>query len=104
MGPGPAIPAAWGLLKRPVPGLETVTLKTAEDGAGLILRLREPAGRRGRQTLRFRLPDETRTPRLFLCTLLEEEKEPLTVQRGRDSVSVTITVRPFEVVTLKLQI
>jgi Glycosyl hydrolases family 38 C-terminal beta sandwich domain/Glycosyl hydrolases family 38 C-terminal domain/Glycosyl hydrolases family 38 N-terminal domain len=95
--------AAAGLLAGPVRSLETVTLKTAEDGSGMILRLREPSGRAGRRTLRFRLPAGTAAMKVIRCSLLEDEQEELPVTAGRESASVTFSVHAFEVLTLKLK-
>ncbi len=97
-GAGPG----WGLLKRPVPGLETVTLKIAEDGSGIILRVRDPSGRGGKRTMGFRIPVSASLPKIYSCTLLEDEIKALPMARTGNIASVTLTVRPFEVVTLKL--
>jgi len=74
------------------------SLKRAEDGEGLILRLHEPHGNRGRATLRFPMP----LRRVDRVNLLEEPVEgpaPLLADDGR---AVQLHVRPFEVVSLRL--
>ena len=74
------------------------SLKRAEDGEGLILRLHEPHGNRGRATLRFPIP-LTRSDRV---NLLEESVEgPAPVVAG-DGAMVHLDVRPFEVVSLRV--
>jgi hypothetical protein len=90
------------LLKGPVRGLETVTLKPCEDDGGWILRMRDPTGRGGRRRLDFRLPDDSRQFRVMRCSLLEDEQEQLPTARAADSLRLEISVRPFEIVTLKL--
>ena len=72
-------------------------LKLAEDGHGLILRLYEPHGARGDCELRFAASVEKAE-----CVNLLEESE------GRDleveDNSVRFPVRPFEVVTLRVEL
>ena len=95
----PSAPAAApALVAGPVRGMETLTLKNAEDGSGIILRLREAAGRAGEKTLRF----SPAVVNVVRCSLLEEELQPLSVTAGHASTAVTLPVRPFEVLTLKL--
>ncbi len=100
----PAVGRPAGLLARAVPGLETVTLKTCETGDGLILRLRETSGRAGKRTLRFRLPPSSPAPRIILCSLLEEEEKSLPLARSGNCVDAVLSVRPFQVVTLKIML
>ncbi len=95
---------ARGLLDAPAKGLQTVTLKHSEAGDGIILRLQEPTGRGGNRTLRFRIPDGSAAPRVVRCSLLEDEQQDLPAARSRDSLSVSFSVRPFEVLTLKLKL
>jgi alpha-mannosidase len=90
------------LLKSPAHGLEMVTLKPAEKGAGCILRLREPTGRGGSRRLVFKLPASAATPRVVRCSLLEDEREVLPTVRTGDSLSLALAVRSFEVMTLKV--
>lgn len=70
------------------------TVKRAEDGAGMIVRLYETQRRRGTITLTtgFPLRAAART------NLLEEEKYALAVTEN----SVRYDIRPFEIVTLRL--
>lgn len=74
------------------------SLKRTEDGRSVILRLYEPHGARGKCTLRFcsRVRNAART------NLLEEqlESEDLTVEENM----VHFPVRPFEVVTLRIEL
>jgi hypothetical protein len=95
---------AHGLLERPARGLRTVTLKHSEAGDGVILRLQEPTGRRGNRTLRFRIPAGAAAPRVVRCSLLEDEQEDLPAERVGDSTVLSLKVRPFEVLTLKLKL
>jgi alpha-mannosidase len=74
------------------------SLKRAEDGEGLILRLYEPHGNRGRATLRFPRP----VLQVERANLLEEvESGPVTVLSD-DGMTVQLDLRPFEVVTLRV--
>jgi alpha-mannosidase len=75
-------------------GLELAlgSLKLAESGEGVILRLYEPHGARGECTLRFARPVD----RVERVNLLEEAEGPVEVCGG----AVRLRVRPFEVVTL----
>jgi alpha-mannosidase len=100
-----ADPARKGvaLLARPSRGLETVVVKGAEQGEGCILRLREPTGRGGRRSLHFSPAVLGRRPRLFRCSLLEDEQEEIQLQRSAGSLVAEFPVRPFEILTLKLR-
>jgi len=74
------------------------SLKRAEDGEGLILRLHEPHGNRGRATLHFPRPVQ----QVERVNLLEEPAEgppPMLTDDGR---AIHLDVRPFEVVSLRL--
>jgi alpha-mannosidase len=78
-------------------GLEVAlgSLKLAEEGDSVILRLYEPHGARGESTLRFGRPIE----RAERVNLLEEAEGPVEVHGG----AVSLRVRPFEVVTLRVE-
>src|SRR5829696_6386749 len=92
---GRAEPATYGPLEVGGPELALGALKPAEDGQGEILRLYEPHGARGECTLRFAdsLASVQRT------NLLEEPEGTLEVRDG----TVRLAVRPFEVVTLRIE-
>jgi alpha-mannosidase len=70
------------------------TIKQAEDGNGLIIRMYESLRQRGKVTLRtgFKLSKVHKT------NLLEQLGEPLNIQDN----TVTLYMRPFEIVTLRL--
>ena len=53
VGEGGGEPAGYGLVVTEGVELALGSLKRAEDGRGVILRLYEPHGKRGRATLRF---------------------------------------------------
>ena len=74
------------------------SLKPAEDGEGLILRLHEPHGNRGRATLRFAFP----VARIERVNLLEESAVGSTPVLSDDGLTVDLDVRPFEVVSLRV--
>ncbi|HEX2740004.1 MAG TPA: glycoside hydrolase family 38 C-terminal domain-containing protein, partial [Rubrobacter sp.] len=89
-------PAESGLVS--VEGVEVAlgSLKMAEEGNGVILRLYEPHGARGECTLRFAHGVESAER----VDLLEETESPVEVLEGK----VRLDVRPFEVVTLRLEL
>jgi alpha-mannosidase len=81
---------------RPVSGVEVDAVKLADDGSGdLIVRLHEAVGNRTRVTVAT--PD--RITEAWRCDLLEED---LWGEEVGDGV-VTLTVRPFQIVTLRLR-
>jgi alpha-mannosidase len=71
------------------------TIKQAEDGDGCIVRLYESQRQRGPVTLQagFPLAEAWRT------NLLEENEEKLAVEGDR----LPISLRPFEILTLRLR-
>ncbi|MCA1849242.1 MAG: glycosyl hydrolase-related protein, partial [Actinobacteria bacterium] len=71
------------------------SLKRAEDGRGVILRLYEPHGARGHSTLRF----ASRVGRAERVNLLEEPEGVVEMRDGE----VLLDVRPFEVLTLRVE-
>jgi alpha-mannosidase len=77
------------------PNVIIETVKRAEDGNGLIVRLYENQRRRGTVTLKagFPLQRATRT------NLLEDNQDSLTVEGN----SVRLYLKPYEIVTLRLE-
>jgi alpha-mannosidase len=72
------------------------SLKKAEDGRGIVLRLYEPHGARGSARLRFANEIESAER----VNLLEEPEKPAEV-RGSE---IHLEVRPFEVLTLRIEL
>ena len=95
-------PSAEGILMEPLDDLETVVIKRPEHGEGVIFRFRDPTGRGGRRTLRLRVPLTTRPPAAVLCSLTERELRPIPLTAIPGGASLTLDLRPFEIVTLKL--
>lgn len=71
------------------------TLKPAEDGRGFILRLYEAGHRRGPVRIAF----GRRMQSVFVCDLLENELTPLDI----DGDSVNLSLKPFEILSLRCQ-
>jgi alpha-mannosidase len=88
-------PSEHGLVE--VEGVELAlgALKRAEEGDAVILRVYEPHGKRGHATLRFAFDVE----RIQRVNLLEEPEGTVETERGE----VRLDVRPFEVLTLRLE-
>ncbi|MGR3468810.1 MAG: glycoside hydrolase family 38 C-terminal domain-containing protein, partial [Shimia sp.] len=91
---GPAVDVAPPLVVTDRPGVVVETVKPAEDGDGIILRLFEAHRARGPVTLTF--PGTVR--RVERCTILEETEAILAL----DADQVTLDVTPFEIVSLRL--
>ena len=71
------------------------TLKPAEDGRGLILRVYEPHGARGSITVRLGLP----VKRITACNLVEDDAEAVPVRNGAFSFTLT----PFQIRSFRLE-
>jgi len=94
--PGSGSPAESGFLEVEGVKLALGSLKMAEDGRGVILRLYEPHGARGRCALLF---DSGVKVAERVNLLEEQEGEPVEVEGNM----VRLGVRPFEVLTLRLE-
>ncbi len=77
------------------PNMVIETIKQAEDGDGLIVRLYESQRRRGRITLRCGFP----LAAAWRTNLLEENQERLAVA----GAELELDSRPFQIITLRLQ-
>jgi alpha-mannosidase len=95
MAQGDDLPQRFSLLSTEGLELALGSLKMAEDGEGVILRLYEPHGARGECTLRFTRSAES----VERTNLLEEPEDQVEVRDG----AVRLAVRPFEVVTLRVK-
>ncbi len=89
-------PQQASLLSISNPAINLLTWKLAEDGDGSILRLQDSSGESsqvniGSKYLKF---DQG-----WLCTLLEENQ----TQLPTSSEGVTVSVKPFQVVTIRLR-
>ena len=89
------LPRGFSLVEAEGLELALGSLKLAEDGDAVILRLYEPHGARGECTLRF----SRRVERVERVNLLEEAEGTVEVREG----AVRLRVRPFEVVTLMVE-
>jgi len=86
--------ARLSLLSVDVPNVIIETVKGAEDGRGLIVRLYENERCRGPVTLRVGFP----LAAAHRCNLLEENQAPLPVAGN----AVPLVVRPYQIITLRL--
>ena len=78
------------------PGIMVETFKKEEHGPGVILRLYEHYGRKREFSLRFHLP----VSEVYRCNVLEEELPGESMLR--EGAEVVLSVRPYEIITLKL--
>lgn len=87
-------PVAAGLISSNHPNIVIETVKRAENGNGVIVRLYESQRRRGnvKLTTSFGLKSATRT------NLLEDDQESVVVEGN----TVELYVKPYEIVTLRL--
>jgi alpha-mannosidase len=77
------------------PGLVLDTVKQAEDGQGLVLRLYEAHGGRGRAKLRIGLPVSS----VVTCNVLEDDGEVLEL----NDCIVELPYRPHQIISLRLR-
>ncbi len=88
----------------PPPNVIVETIKQAEDGNGVIVRLYECNRQRGWIRLRIGFPIQA----AYVCDLLEENREELKVQEkgdekeGEKGQQIRLNLAPFQIVTLRL--
>jgi len=82
------------LVSTDTPCLVIETVKTAEDGNGVIVRLYESQRRRGTGRLQFAFPVQA----VWRTNLLEENQEELLVEDR----SVIIPYKPYKIITLRI--
>jgi alpha-mannosidase len=88
----------WGLVESEGVPLALGSLKRADDGEALILRVYEPHGRRGAATLRFARP-LAHADRVNLLEEATTDADEPTIDAGN---ARSLSVRPFEVISLRL--
>jgi len=86
--------ARLSLVAVETPNVVVETVKQAEDGRGIIVRLYESHRRRGSVTLRVGFP----LARAYRCSLLEEDETALNVTEN----VARLTVKPYQVMTIRL--
>lgn len=72
------------------------TWKLAEDGRGSIIRLVETAGKEQKLNVKS---DYVQIRQAWRCSLLEDNESDIAVQNG----VLSLTMRPFEILTLRLE-
>jgi len=95
--PNPSAPAeqeTQSLISTNRPNIVIETIKQAEDGQGIIVRLYESQRRRGKLTLTTGFP----LAKAWRTNLLEENQEHLDCTNDR----VTILIKPYQILTLRL--
>ncbi len=88
------LPVETSFFKTDRPGILIDTVKPAEDGNGIIVRFYEAYGTRGAVTFQTTLP----VGKISRADMLENVTEELEARDG----AVRLSVRPFEIVTLRL--
>jgi len=92
--PQSLIPNPQSLISTDLPNVVIETIKQAQDGQGLIVRLYESQRRRGKLTLTTGFP----LAQVWRTNLIEENREALDC----DENSVTTFIKPYQILTLRL--
>jgi alpha-mannosidase len=83
------------LITASAPNVVIETVKMAEDGDGIIVRLYESHRKRGQVTVRFAFPLES----AWVTNLLEENESALSVEND----SILLDLKPYLIVTLRVK-
>ena len=90
-----SLPESFSLVSCSAQNVVVDTVKKAEDSDSTVVRLYESWNKRGDATLTFGVP----FAKAWLCDLMENELEELPLNEN----SVTVPVKPFEIITVKLK-
>ncbi len=88
-------PGHYSLLGVSTANVIVETVKRAEDGNGMIVRLYESQRKRGPVRLQFAFP----VVKAWTTNLLEENETPLEVQQD----TVSFDIKPFQIMTLRVE-
>ncbi len=89
-----ALAESFSLVSSSAENVVVDTVKKAEDSDSTVIRMYESWNKRCNTTLTFGMPFE----KAYLCDLMENELEELKISEN----SVTLPVKPFEIITIKL--
>ena len=89
------LPESFSLVRVDSPAMIVETVKPAEDGRGIIVRLYESFG--GTERAKITVPVEFK--KATLTNLIERDIKELDIINGE----IKITARPFEIITLRLE-
>ncbi len=89
-----SLPAAKSFARSLQDNVIIDTVKRAEDGSGIVLRLYESSGSKTEAALEFSFPAEG----VWECNLMEEEERRMPLCGNR----LAFSIRPFEIKTFKL--
>ena len=89
------LPETYSFISADRPNAVITAVKGAEDGDGIVVRFHDAYDCRSTVTLTIPEP----YTRAYLCDLMENELEELTVVEGR----VTLPVKNFEIITVKFK-
>jgi alpha-mannosidase len=92
---GKSIASLDSLISVSEPNVVIETVKRAEDGNGMILRLYESQRKRGQVQVRFGFAVES----AWETNLLEENESKLSIEND----SIQLTLRPYQIMTLRLK-
>jgi len=96
IGNGGKLPSGhYSLISVSAPNVVVETIKRAEDGNGIIVRLYESQRKRGSVSLRLAFPVE----RAWSANLLEENESALEVQ----DETVSFNIRPYQIMTIRIE-
>ena len=85
---------SWSFLQVDQPNIVIETIKKAEDGRGLIVRLYESKRHRGSCNLRFGFPIKE----VWRTNLIEEDLESIPIKNA----AVSIDCNPYQIITLRV--
>jgi alpha-mannosidase len=94
--PGKPISNLQSLVSCSSPNVIIETVKQAEDGDGIIVRLYESQRKRGQVRVRMRSAVES----AWLTNLLEENESALSV----DQDSIILNLKPYQIVTMRIKV
>ncbi len=87
-------PSEYSYADCKTPGIVIETVKRAEDGNGIVLRMYEAY--KERKNVQISLPQ---AKEVWLCDLNEKEEEKLSLDGGM----VAFNIKPFEIITIKIK-
>lgn len=96
---GIRLPESWSAVRVDADNVIADTVKKAEDGDGIIIRLYESLNKRCRTSVTLGFEAES----VESCDLLENPEKPVAIESKDGRTTFGIDVSPFEIITLKVK-